>query len=197
MNNRFGPDVSSNARTDSVIMLDDDNMISREMFRRLIDAFYSYTPASRRPVVGILNDARMAVSSGSYLYPCNKIEGWIPSHLYCYKTFASIKSLNMVIGKAMLFDRKYLEQYQNHEQIQAYTEKYYCEDIFMNALILNSNEGVNPLLVMKDGEAQRFVLDEIDGMSNYFKGIKWRIQRELCIKWAAELFGGDVWRQKY
>lgn len=206
MNNRFGPDVSNNAKTETVMMIDDDILMSEGLILKMLKSYYdnenTHINATNTTLVGISNDSRIASYKQGYVFPCWRIEGYIFS-MACYKApFSKLPPTNLVIGKTMLFHKKWLSAYQSDTDLWAYTgeQKHFCEDILMNAIIRNSTiYPTHPIFVDKDSHNTRLVLREIGGLSNHgLSAIKyafqWNTKRAECVRWGVEHFGKDIWK---
>jgi len=206
MNNRFGPDVVKRATTDTLLMIDDDILMSEGLILKMLQSYYDNEKpqpnTSNATIVGIANDARIASSKDGYNFPCWRVEGYIFS-LLCWKSpFSDIPPPNVVIGKTMLLHKNWLPIYQSDAELWAYTgeQKHYCEDILMNALIRNSTiHRTNPVFVEKDTQNTREVLVENGGLSSkgissLMWGFEWAKRRTECVRWAVDHFGRDVWK---
>ncbi len=213
---RFSKIVTKNTRTSSVLMVDDDVVLSRGLIERMVGA-WSQSNADdllKRPIVGIENDARF-VGNGEYLFPCSRIEGWIYLQATCWlprlfnTKYSEQQRGNLVIGKTMLFSTQYLELYHRDETIVSFVERgHFCEDVLMNAVIKNMS-GKEPIFVsqqrplfkeMKNDVAvtvTRHILSERGGLS--FRGVAtfrggWIRHRRECIGWSEKRFGPGLWK---
>lgn len=207
MNNRFGPDVLNCTSTDTVLLIDDDVLLSEGMVSKMLQFYYDNeksqpSTGNHTTIVGISNDARIASSNNGYIYPCHRIEGYIFS-LACWKSpFSKLPPPNVVIGKTMLLNKKWLTAYQSDAELWSYTgeQKHFCEDILMNALIRNSTiHPTLPVFVDKDRHSKREILEESGGLSSkgfssLMWGFEWANRRTECVKWAMDHFGNDVWK---
>lgn len=211
MNNRFGSDVVNHVKTDTIILIDDDVLLSEGMIFKMLKSYQTNENQiassktsqtdTNSTIVGIRNDARIASNKEGYIFPCWRIEGYIFS-LACWKSpFSSLPKPNVVIGKTMLIHKKWLKLYQQDLALWSYTgeQKHFCEDILMNALIRNSTSIIRPpILVEKDTINTRQVLEESGGLSSkglssFMWGFEWAKRRTECVRWGVNHFGKDIW----
>ncbi|VDI14797.1 Hypothetical predicted protein [Mytilus galloprovincialis] len=159
MNNRFN--VSQYIRTDAVLVIDDDVLISEALLSLML-LRWSENPSR---LVGISRDMRYVNSMNEYI-----VRGKNPS---------------LTIGKTMLFHRKYLVKYMQDTKLVDWNSKRYCEDISMNALIFKETN-LRPLFVPMSAQGSRKDLSEVDGAS--VVDTKWALRRTECVQWAAQYF---------
>lgn len=214
MNNRFGVDVIKNARTSSVLLVDDDIILSSGLIQAMIGGWIeSDKVAEKRPIVGIDNDARTA-GGGNYLFPCSAWQGWFYLQQNCFMMPFSSTLMNympyqknLVIGKTMLFSKFYLNVYLRDESVVNFVKNHFCEDVLMNAVIRNVTERRGPVLISehnmhtgggsKIAPSSRFdTLSQDVGLSkltvaNLFGA--WGRRRRECVKFSEEHFGSDIW----
>lgn len=167
MNNRFA--IADRVETEAVLICDDDVLISSP----LLDCFISKWEAQRHRLFGF--DLRRAIGDRYSV-------GHDPEH-----------HAIIVIGKTMVFHKRYLEAYmKDQEMVDWVSEPQFCEDIAMNALI-SSFHDEGPVLVSTahykgDPFFRRKKLPEVGGLSG--KKGTWDGQRNFCVKWLNQHFGG-------
>ncbi|CAC5419928.1 EXT2 [Mytilus coruscus] len=159
MNNRFN--VSEYLRTDAVMVIDDDVLISESLLSLMLLRWSENT----NRLVGISRDMRYVNSNNEYL--------------------VSGKNPSLTIGKTMLFHRTYLKKYMQDKTLVEWNRKRFCEDISMNALIFKETN-LKPLFVPMTGQNARKDLTEIDGASVVDKN--WALRRTECVQWVSEYF---------
>eukprot|EP00579_Thalassiosira_antarctica_P025011 CAMPEP_0202018290 /NCGR_PEP_ID=MMETSP0905-20130828/39131_1 /ASSEMBLY_ACC=CAM_ASM_000554 /TAXON_ID=420261 /ORGANISM="Thalassiosira antarctica, Strain CCMP982" /LENGTH=368 /DNA_ID=CAMNT_0048579195 /DNA_START=26 /DNA_END=1132 /DNA_ORIENTATION=+ len=214
MNNRFGVDVTQRVRTSSVLLVDDDVVLSSGMIQAMIEGWVqSDSNPMKRPMIGVQNDARI-VGEGQYFFHCSRIEGWFFLQPNCWRwpfRGTSVKTTpyrqNLVIGKTMLFSRTNLRLYQNDESISNFAESHFCEDVLMNALVRNVTHRKDPVYIVEKSQytrggslpITRSTLNEQGGLSrvtiNSLLG-SWVRQRRECVKFSEEYFGTDIWKSR-
>lgn len=215
MNNRFGSDVSKHASTDSIMVVDDDVLLSSSLLREMVDEWvHSHNDVKSRPIVGVQGDGRTVGYQEGYRFPCTRLSGWVLQP-YCWTSFLGSSEwknrLNVVIGKTMLFSKRFVEVYQADETVWTYNGPggKHCEDIMMNALVLNAT-GQDPIFVSLDDQRQlrkaspetekklRETLDSGGGLSagDLRAMLRWRDERTECVQWAAQHYPKSVWEAR-
>ncbi|CAC5416571.1 EXT2 [Mytilus coruscus] len=159
MNNRFN--VSQYVYTDAVLIIDDDVLISESLLSLLVLRWSE----NMDRLVGVSRDMRFVNSKNEYL-----VQGKEPS---------------LVIGKTMLFHRKYLQKYIQDKALVEWNDKRFCEDISMNALIFKETK-LKPLFVSMTAHSSRRNLSDTDGASIIDKN--WSLRRTECVQWVAGYF---------
>ncbi|CAC5389239.1 unnamed protein product [Mytilus coruscus] len=159
MNNRFN--VSQYIRTDAVMVIDDDVLISEELLSLMLLRWSENT----NRLVGISRDMRYVNSMNEYV--------------------ARGRNPSLTFGKTMLFHRKYLVKYMQDKKLVDWNSKRNCEDITMNALIFKEIN-LRPLFVPMSVQASRKDLTEVDGAS--VVDPEWALRRTECVQWAAQYF---------
>lgn len=162
MNNRFN--VSEHLHTDAVLIVDDDVLLNEALISLIL---YRW----------IENTDRLFGLDGRFVLPGNKYSGYGRRH----------RESPLVIGKTMLFHRKYLEQYMNDQALVEWNRPRFCEDISMNALIFNATK-LKPIIVQMNDHCYRTNLPEVDGLSIAIPANKWIDKRSICVQWVSEYF---------
>ena len=170
LNSRYN--VSALVRTQSVFVIDDDVRYTRPAIERLMATF---TASPNSGVVGFQHDARHISRDGEYHIPTPRNA-----------------SLNMIIGKTMLFAREHMTSYITDSNLTNQVEEggicAWCDDIALNALVMHHTKSTVVALPLKMSERHR--LPEFAGVSSK-KG--WRSRRSRCARWLIQHFGWDGW----
>ncbi|CAC5389241.1 EXTL3 [Mytilus coruscus] len=161
MNNRFN--VSKYLHTDAVLIVDDDVLLNEALISLMLYRWLE-------------NTDRLLGLDGRFVHSGYQYSGYSHGH-----------NSSLVIGKTMLFHRKYLEQYMNDKVLVEWNQPRFCEDISMNALFFNATK-LKPLLVQMNDYCYRTNLPEVDGLSISIPANRWIHKRSKCVQWVSEYF---------
>lgn len=166
LNNRFN--VSHLIRTESVISVDDDIILSADLLERL---FYAYDPER---IVG--TDIRGYNSELSYL----------SKHL-------KKKHIKMTLTKTWIIATRFLSLYMQDSTMTHYVDAHHnCEDIMMNFLV-HSITKKDAAHIPKHGERQKLTgyhtgLSSKCWLCGLWPNNKWKNRRSNCVRWAHQHF---------
>ena len=168
LNNRFN--VSHLIRTESVISVDDDIILSADLLERL---FYAYDPER---IVG--TDIRGYNSEFMYLW----------SHKNLKK-----KHIKMTLTKTWIIATRFLSLYMQDSTMTHYVDAHHtCEDIMMNFLV-HSITKKDAAHIPMHGERQKLTgyhtgLSSKCWLCGLWPNNKWKNRRSNCVRWAHQHF---------
>eukprot|EP00040_Diaphanoeca_grandis_P017854 m.93781 g.93781 ORF g.93781 m.93781 type:complete len:391 (-) comp26652_c1_seq2:102-1274(-) len=176
LNNRYSPEVEDAVRTESVFHMDDDLCHSEELIEQMLKAWIAQPDL----LVGCNFDARFANESKRY-----QLTNTNPSDHHIRV------APNMVLTKAMLHHRKYLNMYWKQKEMLRFVDKVRgCEDIGMNAVVHNYTRQ-NPIVFEANGH--RKTLNPADGLSTDHRPAYYLSQlRTRCVRFMMQHFGQNV-----
>ena len=145
--------IYNDTDTVSVLTVDDDVLLSEMLIKELIKTF------STNP------DALLGLDERSFIK--NKY------------SFRKNKSNKLVIGKTMMWNKKYAKEFLLDNELVTFSERKPCEDIAMNFLI-RQKTGKEPTIVKMTQQKYRKNLDETDGLS-IDPTTNWQAERNNCI----------------
>lgn len=175
MINRFN--VFDIIKTKSVLIVDDDVILNRNYIRCMMMGWQ----LNNQTIIG--SDYRWVTEKTQYVTRINQ------------KSIFDKLGYSMVIGKVMMFDKKYLAAYFEDSALVEWTKYLYCEDIAMNALV-SSISGEPPLVVVLPDQLQAPYekLDRVGGASD--KSTSWHKARNDCMAFMVDHFGKDVFKHR-
>ena len=139
--------------TVSVLTVDDDVLLSGLLIKDMIKTFYMDQSA----LIGL--DERS--------FTKNKY------------SFRKTNANKLVIGKTMMWNKKYTKEFLLDNALVSFSEENPCEDIAMNFLIRH-NTGKEPKIIKMTYEKFRKNLNETDGLS-IDPTTDWQAERNICI----------------
>tara|TARA_B110000858_G_scaffold181876_1_gene220716 strand:- start:4257 stop:7181 length:2925 start_codon:yes stop_codon:yes gene_type:complete len=139
--------------TVSVLTVDDDVLLSGLLIKDMIKTFYMDQSA----LIGL--DERS--------FTKNKY------------SFRKTNANKLVIGKTMMWNKKYTKEFLLDNDLVSFSEENPCEDIAMNFLIRHST-GKEPRIIKMTYEKFRKNLNETDGLS-IDPTTNWQVERNNCI----------------
>ena len=160
--------VDSHVRTSSVLTVDDDVQLSGLLIKKMIETH------ERLPLRLIGLDARGYSMDGKYFYEPKSKE----RHL-------------LVIGKTMMWNKRYAQSYISDQGLVSYTETHPCEDVGMNFLIRNETNQ-EPIIIEITDQEWRKDLDNTDGLSIVVSQRKWTQQRHECVAFMLDHFSATA-----
>lgn len=148
------------AQTSGILLLDDDIVLSQQGLSCFNKAFNKYPDR----VIGVERRHYRMNNNGTYNYILGK------------------SKFSIVIGKLLMFNRKYVDKYVANEKVVKWVDNYKCDDILICAMV-SSITKFGPVGLV--GNALYTSLDAADGLEFLSN---WHTKRDACVNNAAEIF---------